>query len=38
VVVGENVALLRNIDYIRAAAAQARLMQMWEIDEQEELD
>ena len=38
VVVGENVALLRYIDYIRAAAAQARLMLMWEIDEQEEFD
>jgi single-stranded DNA-binding protein len=34
-VVAENVALLRNIDYIKAAAAQSRLMQMWEIDEQE---
>jgi len=32
-VVAENVALLRNIDYIRAAAAQSRRMQMWEIDE-----
>jgi single-stranded DNA-binding protein len=31
-VVAENVALLRNIDYIRAAAAQSRRMQMWEID------
>ena len=38
VVLAENVALLRNIDYIRAAAAQSRLMQMWEIDEQEEFD
>ena len=37
-VVAENVALLRNIDYIRAAAAQSRLMQMWEIDEQEEFE
>ncbi len=35
VVMAENVALLRNIDYIRAAAAQSRLMQTWEIDEQE---
>jgi single-stranded DNA-binding protein len=34
-VVAENVALLRNIDYIRAAAAQSRRMQMWEIDEME---
>ena len=32
-VVAENVALLRNIDYIRAAAAQSRRMQMWELDE-----
>ena len=32
-VVAENVAMLRNIDYIRAAAVQARRMQMWEIDE-----
>jgi hypothetical protein len=32
-VVAENIALLRNIDYIRAAAAQSRRMQMWEIDE-----
>jgi single-stranded DNA-binding protein len=37
VVVAENVALLRNIDYIRAAAAQSRLVQMWEIDEKENL-
>jgi len=36
VVVAENVALLRNIDYTRAAAAQSRLMQMWEVDEREE--
>lgn len=35
VVVAENVALLRNIDYLRAAAAQSRLMEMWEIDEEE---
>jgi hypothetical protein len=35
VVVTENVALLRNIDYLRAAAAQSRLMEMWEIDEEE---
>jgi single-stranded DNA-binding protein len=34
-IVAENVALLRNIDYIKAAAAQARLMQMGNIDEQE---
>jgi hypothetical protein len=34
-VIAENVALLRNIDYIKAAAAQSRLMQMWEIDRQE---
>jgi len=32
-VVAENVALLRNIDYLRAAAAQSRRMQMWELDE-----
>jgi hypothetical protein len=32
-VVAENVAMLRNIDYIRAATVQARRMQMWEIDE-----
>jgi len=32
-VVAENVALLRNIDYIRAAAAQSRRMHVWEIDE-----
>lgn len=38
VVVAENVALLRNIDYLRAAAAQSRLMEMWEIDEQEEYE
>jgi single-stranded DNA-binding protein len=38
VVVVENVALLRNIDYIRAAATQERRMQMWEIDEQEDFD
>ena len=39
VLVAENLALLRNIDYIRAAAAQARLVQiMWEIDEQEEYE
>ena len=34
-VVAENIALLRNIDYIRAAAAQSRLMQMWEVDQQD---
>jgi hypothetical protein len=38
VVVAENVALLRNIDYLRAAAAQSRLMEMWEIDEQEDYE
>jgi single-stranded DNA-binding protein len=38
VLVAENVALLRNIDYIRAAAAQSRLMHLWEIDEQEEFE
>jgi len=32
-VVTENVALVRNIDYIRAAAAQSRLMKIGEIDE-----
>jgi single-stranded DNA-binding protein len=36
--VAENVALLRNIDYLRAAAAQSRLMEMWEIDEQEDYE
>ena len=38
VLVAENLALLRNIDYIRAAAAQSRLMEMWDIDEQEEFE
>ncbi len=38
VVVAENLALLRNIDYIRAAAAQSRFMKLWEINEQEEFD
>jgi hypothetical protein len=32
-VMAENVALLRSIDHIRAAAVQSRRMQMWEIDE-----
>jgi hypothetical protein len=35
IVVAENVALLRDIDYIKAAAAQSRLMQIWDIDKQE---
>ena len=35
VVIAENVALLRNIDYLRAAAAQTRLMQTSEVDEQD---
>ena len=34
-VMAENVALLRNIDYLRAASAQSRLMQMSEINEYE---
>ena len=37
-VVAENAALLRNIDYARAEAAQSRLMQMGEINELEDFD